>query len=222
MNNNYDMNNINNHIDYHINNNNYDMNNINNHIDYHINNNYHIDYHINNNYIRSEYNIIYHNVIYNRQYNNSLTMVRNNINQIYNNSEEFMQEQERMRQLQEYENELRREQELRLQEMTELYINQFSSVTQINDIETFTQEIIEIEDDENLDDGELDNERNDTYLQNGEELIETCSICLDDVVDIESISKLSCGHHFHTNCIKLCLERSRKCPLCRKYCLRNY
>jgi hypothetical protein len=54
------------------------------------------------------------------------------------------------------------------------------------------------------------------YLQNGDELIETCSICLDDVTDVETTSKLSCGHHFHTNCIKLCLERSRKCPLCRR------
>ena len=58
-----------------------------------------------------------------------------------------------------------------------------------------------------------------SYLQNGDEFIETCSICLDDVVDVESTSKLSCSHHFHTNCIRLCLERSRKCPLCRQYCL---
>lgn len=58
-----------------------------------------------------------------------------------------------------------------------------------------------------------------SYLQNGDEFIETCSICLDDVVNIESISKLSCGHHFHTKCIRLCLERNVKCPLCRQYCL---
>lgn len=58
-----------------------------------------------------------------------------------------------------------------------------------------------------------------SYLQNGDEFIETCSICLDDVVDVESTSKLSCGHHFHTNCIRQCLERSYKCPLCRRFCL---
>ena len=58
-----------------------------------------------------------------------------------------------------------------------------------------------------------------SYLQNGDEFIEICSICLDDVVDVESTSKLSCGHHFHTNCIRLCLERNIKCPLCRQYCL---
>jgi hypothetical protein len=176
--------------------------------------NYNNNHDINNNYIVSEYNINYRNVIYNRQYNNSLTMIRNNMNQIYNNSVEFIQEQEHIRQLQEYENELRQEQELRLQEMTELYFNQYSSVTQINDIETFTQEIIEIEDDE-----ELDTERINSYLRNGDEFIETCSICLEDVVEIETTSKLSCGHHFHTNCIIQCLERSHKCPLCRRFCL---
>ena len=64
-----------------------------------------------------------------------------------------------------------------------------------------------------------DDDRINSYLSNGDELIETCSICLDDVVNIESTSKLSCRHHFHTNCIKLCLERNNKCPLCRQYCL---
>lgn len=58
-----------------------------------------------------------------------------------------------------------------------------------------------------------------SYLQSGDEFIETCSICLDDVVNIENISKLSCGHHFHTNCIRQCLERNLRCPLCRRFCL---
>jgi hypothetical protein len=60
-----------------------------------------------------------------------------------------------------------------------------------------------------------------SYLQNGDEFIETCSICLDDVVDVESTSKLSCGHHFHTSCIISCLQRNLRCPLCRQYCLIN-
>ena len=64
----------------------------------------------------------------------------------------------------------------------------------------------------------VSDERINSYLSNGDELIETCSICLDDVVNIESTSKLSCRHHFHTNCIKLCLERNSKCPLCRQIC----
>ena len=63
-----------------------------------------------------------------------------------------------------------------------------------------------------------DDERINSYLSNGIELIETCSICLDDIITIESTSKLSCRHHFHTNCIKLCLKRNSKCPLCRQIC----
>lgn len=69
---------------------------------------------------------------------------------------------------------------------------------------------------------QLANEIINSYLQDGDELIEICSVCLDDVVNVESTSKLSCGHHFHTNCIKLCLERNRTCPLCRRFCLRNH
>jgi hypothetical protein len=181
------------------------MNNYNN------NNNYDNNNYNNNNYIINEYNIIYNNVIYNNNiyYNDSVTMVRNNMNQIYNNSEEFMQEQEHMIQLQEYDNELILQQELRIQNQEieesilhqrELYINEFTTVIEIEEMEN------------------LDNERINLYLRDGEELIETCSICLDDVEHIESTSKLSCGHHFHTSCIRLCLQRSIKCPLCRQYC----
>ena len=61
----------------------------------------------------------------------------------------------------------------------------------------------------------------DSYLTDGEELIEICPICLDDVTNIKTTSRLSCGHHFHTNCIRMCLERSLRCPLCRQDCLRN-
>ena len=82
----------------------------------------------------------------------------------------------------------------------------------------FTQQIIngEMEDQE-----PTDHEIISSYLTNSDEFIETCSICLDDISNIESTSKLSCGHHFHTNCIRLCLERNNKCPLCRKNCMRN-
>jgi hypothetical protein len=65
------------------------------------------------------------------------------------------------------------------------------------------------------------NEMINSYLRDGDELIEICSVCLDDVVNIESTSKLRCGHHFHTNCITSCLERNNKCPLCRQCCLIN-
>ena len=69
---------------------------------------------------------------------------------------------------------------------------------------------------------EVNDERSEgiySYLTNGKELIEICPICLDDVNNIETTSSLSCGHHFHTNCIRMCLERSLRCPLCRQDCL---
>ena len=131
-----------------------------------------------------------------------------------NDPEEFMQEQEYRRNIQEYENELIREQQLRIrhgeieermEEMTELFINEIISITQRISNQNYHENII-VED---------------LYFSNGEELIEICSICLDDVTYIETTSRLSCGHHFHTDCIKMCLEMSLRCPLCRQDCLRN-
>ena len=99
----------------------------------------------------------------------------------------------------------------------EMRINLEQSHTYGEDDETLTyvyHEPISI-DDEILTDDEMAI-NNFMYLSNGDKLIETCSICLDDVTDIESTSKLSCGHHFHTNCISLCLQRNLfTCPLCR-------
>ncbi len=162
----------------------------------------------------NNYNIINE---YNITYNNS----RNIINQIYNNSE-FIQEYENIRLIQEYENELIRERELimlnrqmntGIQELVELYthILELQQGTNANEIE--------IEENERINNERINNERINSYLQSGDEFIETCSICLDDVEHIESTSKLSCGHHFHTNCIRQCLEINRKCPLCRRFCL---
>ena len=154
---------------------------------------------MNNNYnIINNYNINYHNIIYDSNiYSNSTIMVRNSINQIYdnNNLEEFMQEQHHIMLLQEYENEV-----IRLRMQNQEYIN-------LNQIRLQTQRIVNIDED--------------AYLRDGDEFIETCPICLDDVEHIESTSKLSCGHHFHTNCIRLCLERNLRCPLCRQNCLIN-
>ena len=168
-----------------------------------------------NNYnIINEYNINYYHATYNHHYDNLTTMMRNTMNQIYNNSEEFIQEQEHLREVQEYENELIREQQLRIrhgeieermEEMTELFINEIISITQRISNQNYHENIID----------------EDLYFTNGEELIEICSICLDDVTYIETTSRLSCGHHFHTDCIRMCLERSLRCPLCRQDCLRN-
>ena len=62
------------------------------------------------------------------------------------------------------------------------------------------------------------NENIDEYLKSCDnECSETCSICIEGCNN-ETSSKLSCGHHFHTSCIKEWLKRSKKCPLCREVC----
>jgi hypothetical protein len=163
----------------------------------------------NNNYIVNEY-------IINNHYNDFIgnTMQSFTSTTTLNDPEEFMQEQEYRRNIQEYENELIREQQLRIrhgeieermEEMTELFINEIISITQRISNQNYHENIID----------------EDLYFTNGEELIEICSICLDDVTYIETTSRLSCGHHFHTDCIRMCLERSLRCPLCRQDCLRN-
>jgi hypothetical protein len=186
---------------------------------------------MNNNYIVNEYNINYDDAQY---FNSFTTMMRNTIN----NSEEFIQEQEYLRNIQEYENELRRERELMMQyrnieerirqqeEITQLFIDEIVSITQQQiSVQNYDENIINDErmniNNERINNERINNEITDIYLQNGDELIETCSICLDDVNNVETTSKLSCGHHFHTNCIRLCLERSLRCPLCRQNCLMN-
>ncbi|KAL6213058.1 hypothetical protein ACLB2K_012506 [Fragaria x ananassa] len=45
----------------------------------------------------------------------------------------------------------------------------------------------------------------------------TCAICLQDFAESaeELITCLPCKHHYHVNCIVLCLEINHICPLCR-------
>ena len=44
-----------------------------------------------------------------------------------------------------------------------------------------------------------------------------CSTCLESFTSISDISTTSCGHVFHTNCIKKWMENgSNQCPQCRK------
>jgi hypothetical protein len=56
-----------------------------------------------------------------------------------------------------------------------------------------------------------------------------CSICLDvldyqDIYQIENLCKLSCGHHFHKNCIKTWITKNNvpTCPKCRSKCKPKY
>ena len=42
-----------------------------------------------------------------------------------------------------------------------------------------------------------------------------CSICIDDFINHNKVSKLICNHLFCTKCIKKWLKINKKCPLCK-------
>lgn len=43
----------------------------------------------------------------------------------------------------------------------------------------------------------------------------SCSVCLEEFKDNETISKTSCNHMFHKNCLETWLNTNTKCPFCR-------
>mmetsp|Transcript_13273 Transcript_13273/g.17498 ORF Transcript_13273/g.17498 Transcript_13273/m.17498 type:complete len:467 (+) Transcript_13273:188-1588(+) len=45
---------------------------------------------------------------------------------------------------------------------------------------------------------------------------DVCPICLDPFVSGTQLAETSCGHKFHVQCIKLWLQKSWICPLCRR------
>ena len=44
----------------------------------------------------------------------------------------------------------------------------------------------------------------------------SCSVCLENFKDKETVSCLDCGHYFHSNCIKEWGCYKQSCPNCRK------
>ncbi|KAF1770245.1 hypothetical protein GCK72_002063 [Caenorhabditis remanei] len=50
----------------------------------------------------------------------------------------------------------------------------------------------------------------------GEEEDDTCTVCLSNFEDGESIRKLPCNHVFHPECIYKWLDINKKCPMCRE------
>lgn len=48
------------------------------------------------------------------------------------------------------------------------------------------------------------------------DLLDNCSICLENMKNGETISELKCSHNFHSDCIKHYLDNyNHKCPICR-------
>ena len=47
------------------------------------------------------------------------------------------------------------------------------------------------------------------------ELLNECSICLENFDVGQKISELSCGHLFHKECVEQWMQNNHNCPLCR-------
>ena len=54
-------------------------------------------------------------------------------------------------------------------------------------------------------------------------LMEQCSICLEDILNVKlDVKKLECTHTFHNICIEMWLLYNSNCPLCRNIININY
>ncbi|XP_034938218.1 uncharacterized protein [Chelonus insularis] len=52
-------------------------------------------------------------------------------------------------------------------------------------------------------------------VENGEDAIEKCTICLSEFEDLESVRRLPCMHLFHIDCVDQWLCTNKRCPICR-------
>lgn len=52
-------------------------------------------------------------------------------------------------------------------------------------------------------------------VENGEDAIEKCTICLSEFEDSESVRRLPCMHLFHIDCVDQWLCTNKRCPICR-------
>ncbi|XP_029048446.1 uncharacterized protein LOC117601401 isoform X3 [Osmia lignaria lignaria] len=52
-------------------------------------------------------------------------------------------------------------------------------------------------------------------VENGEDAIEKCTICLSEFEDCESVRRLPCMHLFHIDCVDQWLWTNKRCPICR-------
>lgn len=130
--------------------------------------------------------------------------VHNYENRIYNSSDELSQNIENLREIEQSREALR--------ELFDSYSSELASaIVSLLNPEFDTNVNLNPNLNPNL------NENLDEYLKPGDEYNESCSICIEECEN-GTTSKLSCGHHFHTTCVKEWLKRSRKCPLCREAC----
>ena len=61
------------------------------------------------------------------------------------------------------------------------------------------------------------NEVTESFLSTCPTHSDSCPICLDSLTsDIDDISRMACGHVFHSCCLYKWLNESDKCPMCRE------
>ncbi|CAK9820773.1 E3 ubiquitin-protein ligase RNF165 [Anthophora plagiata] len=52
-------------------------------------------------------------------------------------------------------------------------------------------------------------------VENGEDAIEKCTICLSEFENCETVRRLPCMHLFHIDCVDQWLCTNKRCPICR-------
>merc|ERR1712190_264137 len=55
------------------------------------------------------------------------------------------------------------------------------------------------------------------YKAKGESASVECGICISRFRDNQTVTRLSCDHQFHKNCLETWLEQKGQCPMCRDH-----
>eukprot|EP01024_Parvocaulis_polyphysoides_P018837 TRINITY_DN18399_c0_g1_i3.p1 TRINITY_DN18399_c0_g1~~TRINITY_DN18399_c0_g1_i3.p1 ORF type:complete len:231 (-),score=36.90 TRINITY_DN18399_c0_g1_i3:176-868(-) len=60
------------------------------------------------------------------------------------------------------------------------------------------------------------NSKNNNNNSQNEKSVEECTVCRMEYESRQEIIKLSCGHYYHSQCIRRWLENNKVCPVCQK------
>ena len=71
---------------------------------------------------------------------------------------------------------------------------------QVTDFNLLTDTIVSLNEEDSLSTGSIE-----------------CSICIEELKDIDRLVKLKCGHMFHQHCLTLWYLVEPYCPICRRF-----
>lgn len=57
-----------------------------------------------------------------------------------------------------------------------------------------------------------------TYVYDNNQKTNNCTICLENFIKGELITKLHCNHLFHNKCLRTWFKYNNICPLCKLKC----